>query len=180
MVCHNAQTVAAAVVVAADFGFDNQHLVGFEVVGAVFQRVAADHDFHQTAQIFKADEGDFAAFAHHGAHSGNESGEAYAVLRFQTAQFGRGDLADFLGIRAERVAGQVKADDGFFFGEFFRFAPHGRVDELHRFNGVFHHVEKSALIDVGGFLVGVAHGKVDVRQEHGAVGLDAVERAAAY
>ena len=77
------------------------------------------------------------------------------------------------------MAGEVKADDGFFFGEFFRFAPHGRVDELHRLDGVFHHVKQPALIGVGGFLVGVVHGKVDVCQEHGAVGFDTVERAAA-
>ena len=85
LVGHDAQPVAAAIVVAADFGFDNQHLVGFEVVGTVFQRVAADHDFNLSAQIFEADEGDFAALAHHGAHGGHESGEAHAVLRFQTA-----------------------------------------------------------------------------------------------
>ena len=78
------------------------------------------------------------------------------------------------------MAGEVEADDGFFFGEFFRFAPHRRVDELHRLDSIFHHVKQSTLIGVSGFLVGVVHGEVDVCQEHGAVGFDAVERAAAY
>ena len=55
-----------------------------EAVGAVFQRLTADHDFNLSAQIFEADEGDFAAFAHHRTHGGNESGEAHAVLRLQT------------------------------------------------------------------------------------------------
>ena len=177
---HDAQRIAAAVIVAADFAFHNQHAVGFQTACRFFEHLPAHHHFGLAVLVFHGGKGDFAAPSHHGAHGGNEAGHAHMLLRLELVEAQRGKLAHFGGKRAKRVAGKVKAEHLFFFGELFRFTPFGRIGKLHRLDGVFHHVKQAALVGIGRFLFGVAHGQIDVGQKHGAIGVDAVKRAAAY
>ena len=69
----HAQAVAAAVIVAADFAFHNQHLVGFEQVLALFQGGAGDHHFDFAGLVFEVDKKQPPAFAQHTAHAGGQT-----------------------------------------------------------------------------------------------------------
>ena len=177
----DAQAVFAAVIVAADAAFGNQHLVGAQGVAAeLLERFAANHHFGLAAGVFQRDEGDFAAFAHHASDGGGEAGHAHVVVGLELGEAGGGELAHFFFGRAEGVAGKIEADGLFFFGQKLGFAPGGHVDHFQGGNRIFHHIEQAALIGIFFLLLGVAHGQVDVGKQAGAVGLDAVERAAAH
>ena len=74
---------------------------------------------------------------------------------------------------------QIKTNGLLFFGELGGFVPRLNVLQRHVCQRVFHHVKQAALVGVVGFLLGLGKRKVNIAQQHGAVGLYAVKRAAA-
>ena len=74
---------------------------------------------------------------------------------------------------------QIKTNGLLFFGELGGFVPRLNVLQRHICQRIFHHIKQAALVGVVGFLLGLGDGKVNIAQQHGAVGLYAVKRAAA-
>ena len=130
--------------------------------------------------VFQHDGEHFAALGHDGADGGGETGNTLrAVLLAQFCQRYGGDAAHFFAVWRKRVAAQIKSDGGFFFGQLHGFAPSGCRLHLDVVNHIVQHIEQAALVCRLVFLLGVLQRQIHIGQQHGAVGFERVECAAA-